>query len=138
MPRSCALASGKRMMRADEYLLSIRDLRVVFRGREDLVAVDGVSFDLRRGESLGLVGESGCGKSTVALSIVKLVRPPGVVASGEVRFHGVDLLRAAEDELQRVRGSQIALVFQDPTASLNPLVRLATHLAEETGRASCG
>jgi len=103
------------MIETRSPLLSVRDLQVDFDldGRVAR-AVDGVSFDLAPGEVLGVVGESGCGKSVTALSIMRLVpQPPGRVA-GEVRFGGRDLLRVPEREMREIRGGQIAMVFQDP------------------------
>jgi len=94
------------------------------------VALEEISFDLRRGEALGLVGESGCGKSTLALTLMRLVRKPGEVLGGEIRFDGVDLLKLNEAELRRLRGRDIAIVFQDPASALNPLVRVGTQIIE--------
>jgi len=114
-----------------EPLLSVRDLRVEFtlNGRQ-APAVDGVSFDLAAGEVLAVVGESGSGKSVSALSIMRLVpEPPGRV-TGEVRFAGRDLLRLSEREMREVRGGQIAMVFQDPLSSLNPVMTIGYQVAE--------
>jgi peptide/nickel transport system ATP-binding protein len=93
-------------------------------------AVNGVSFDLHRGETLGLVGESGSGKSVTALSIVRLVPPPGVIVSGRVRFQGRDLATITEDDMRAVRGAGIGFVFQEPMAALNPTMRVGDHIAE--------
>ena len=102
-------------------LLSVRDLRTVFYTEDGAApAVDGVSFDLRAGETLGLVGESGCGKSVTSLSIVRLVSPPGRTEGGRVLFEGRDLLALGEGERRRVRGNRIAMIFQEPMTSLNP------------------
>ena len=84
-------------------------------------AVDGVSFHLDRGELLGLVGESGCGKSMTALSIMRLISPPGKIVDAEILFEGRDLLRLSNAEMRAVRGNDIAMIFQDPMTSLNPL-----------------
>jgi oligopeptide transport system ATP-binding protein len=114
-----------------ESLLSVKDLKVVFDldGRAAR-AVDGVSFDLAAGEVLGVVGESGCGKSVTALSIMRLVaEPPGRV-SGQVFFGGKDLLKIPEREMREVRGGEIAMVFQDPLSSLNPLMTVGYQVAE--------
>ena len=113
-------------------LLEIDDLRVEFRLREGTVrAVDGVSFDLREGETLGVVGESGCGKSVTALSILRLVpEPPGIVAGGGIRYQGVDLLGFSEPEMQRVRGKEISMIFQEPMTSLNPVVTVGRQISE--------
>ena len=102
-------------------LLSVRDLRTVFYMEDGAApAVDGVSFDLREGETLGLVGESGCGKSVTSLSILRLVSPPGRTEGGRVLFEGRDLLGLDEREMRRVRGNRIAMIFQEPMTSLNP------------------
>ena len=113
-------------------LLEIDDLHVEFRLREGtLRAVDGVSFDLREGETLGVVGESGCGKSVTALSILRLVpQPPGVIAGGGIRYQGVDLLGSSEPEMQKVRGKEISMIFQEPMSSLNPVVTVGRQISE--------
>jgi oligopeptide/dipeptide ABC transporter ATP-binding protein len=114
-----------------EPLLSVRDLRTYFPTRKGLVkAVDGVSFELDRGDTLGIVGESGSGKSITALSIVGLVPPPGRNVSGEVIFEGKDLLKASEFELRRVRGRRIGFIFQDPMVSLNPVMTIGDQITE--------
>src|SRR6478736_6614714 len=115
-------------------LLSVRDLRTWF-DEDDLTAkaVDGVSFDLNRGETLGIVGESGSGKSVTNLSIMRLVpSPPGRVVSGEIAFDGRDLLKLPAEEMRRIRGRRIAMIFQDPMTSLNPFMRVAQQLMEVT------
>jgi len=114
-----------------EPLLSVRNLQVEFtlKGRQ-VRAVDEVSFDLAPGEVLGVVGESGCGKSVTALAIMRLVpEPPGKV-TGSVQFGGRDLLRLPERELQKIRGGQIAMVFQDPLSALNPVMTIGYQVAE--------
>jgi len=113
-------------------LLSVRDLTVDFRTDAGVVtAVDRVSFDLHAGEILALVGESGCGKSTTALALLRLVaNPPGRIAGGEVRFRGSDLLQASEAEIREVRGNRIAMIFQDPMTSLNPVYTVGRQLSE--------
>src|SRR6202011_3005821 len=93
-------------------------------------AVDDVSFEVRPGETLGLVGESGSGKSVTALSIMRLVQPPGRIAGGRLLFKGRDLLTVDDREMQRVRGAQIALIFQEPMTALNPVFRIGAQLAE--------
>ncbi|HVW04150.1 MAG TPA: ABC transporter ATP-binding protein [Vicinamibacterales bacterium] len=113
-------------------LLQISHLRTVFRrpdGRE-LAAVDDVSFFVRRGETLGLVGESGSGKSVTALSIVRLVAPPGRVASGRVMLEDVDLFSLDERAMQRVRGRRIGFVFQEPMVALDPVYTIGQQIAE--------
>ena len=95
-----------------------------------LRAVEGIDLTLEPGETLALVGESGCGKSITAASIMRLVPPPGRIVSGEVLFKGVDLLRLPEDQMRGVRGNQIAMVFQDPMTSLNPVFTIGNQVAE--------
>jgi oligopeptide transport system ATP-binding protein len=113
-------------------LLGVRDLTVDFHTETGIVtAVDHVSFDLRAGEILALVGESGCGKSTTALALLRLIaNPPGRIASGEVRFHGKDLLQVSEAEIRQIRGNRIAMIFQDPMTSLNPVYAIGRQLGE--------
>ncbi len=114
-----------------EPLLSVQGLTTVFdTGATPLVAVDDVSFELRRGETLGLVGESGSGKSVTAFSILRLVPPPGRVASGRVVFQGRDLLTLSEREMCGVRGAGIGLVFQEPMAALNPVMKVGAQIGE--------
>jgi oligopeptide/dipeptide ABC transporter ATP-binding protein len=119
-----------------EPLLEVRDLRTHFFTREGVVrAVDGVSFAVDRGQTLGIVGESGCGKSVTALSIMGLVpKPPARIVGGEVLFEGRDLTLLGERELSDVRGSEIAMVFQDPMTSLNPTLTIGTQLVETIRR----
>jgi peptide/nickel transport system ATP-binding protein len=112
-------------------LLRVDELTTVFdTARGALPAVDAVSFEIRAGETLGLVGESGSGKSVTALSIMRLVQPPGRIASGRVIFKGRDLLALGEREMQRVRGAEIALIFQEPMTALNPVFRIGDQIAE--------
>ncbi len=113
------------------HLLDVRDLHTHFPTRAGLVrAVDGVSFHLDRGELLGLVGESGCGKSITALSIMRLIAPPGKIVSGDIRFNGRDLLALPDAEMRRIRGDDIAMIFQDPMTSLNPVYTVGEQIAE--------
>jgi peptide/nickel transport system ATP-binding protein/oligopeptide transport system ATP-binding protein len=113
------------------HLLEVKDLRTHFPTRAGLVrAVDGVSFNLDRGELLGLVGESGCGKSMTALSVLRLIAPPGRIVSGEVLFDGKDLLRLSDAEMRQMRGDDIAMIFQDPMTSLNPVYTVGEQIAE--------
>ena len=113
-------------------LLEVRDLRTYFFTQDGVVkAVDGVSYDLQEGETLGLVGESGCGKSVSALSLMRLVQdPPGRVVDGEVVFEGRDLLQLSEDEMRGIRGNRIAMIFQEPMTSLNPVLTIGRQLSE--------
>jgi oligopeptide transport system ATP-binding protein len=118
----------------NDVLLKVSDLRTYFDEDGRVVrAVDGVTFDLRRGETLGIVGESGSGKSVTSLSIMRLVpTPPGRIVSGEIVFDGRPLLDATAEEMRRVRGRRIAMIFQDPMTSLNPFMRIGRQLAEVT------
>src|SRR5215210_6666459 len=115
-------------------LLSVRDLRTYFETEDGTVrAVDGISFDLKRGETLGIVGESGSGKSVTNLSIIRLIpTPPGRIVSGEVLFHGQDILSLPVDEVRKIRGKRISMIFQDPMTSLNPFMRISKQLMEIT------
>ena len=113
-------------------LLEIKNLRTYFYTEEGVVrAVDGVSWDLEEGETLGLVGESGCGKSVSALSILRLIpRPPGRIVDGEILFEGEDLLEVSDAEMRAIRGNRIAMVFQEPMTSLNPVLTIGNQLTE--------
>jgi len=112
-------------------LLEIRNLRTRFRtDRGDLDAVRDVSFTLRAGETLGLVGESGSGKSVTGFSIMGLIEPPGQVVGGEILFRGQDLTKLDEEAMRRLRGNRIAMVFQDPMMTLNPVLRISTQMIE--------
>ncbi|MBV9119225.1 MAG: ABC transporter ATP-binding protein [Chloroflexi bacterium] len=115
-----------------EQLLSVRNLRTQFRTQDGVVkAVDGVSFEIGKGETLGVVGESGCGKSVTALSIMRLVSdPPGRIVGGEIIFDGRDLLKLKDEEMRKVRGRRIAMIFQDPMTSLNPVLTISRQLTE--------
>jgi oligopeptide/dipeptide ABC transporter ATP-binding protein len=116
----------------DDVLLSVSDLRTQFRSGDEIArAVDGVSFTLRRGETLAIVGESGSGKSVTALSIMRLVpSPPGEIAAGSVLFRGRDLLGLSERAMRKVRGNEIGMIFQEPMSSLNPLLKVGEQIAE--------
>ena len=115
-----------------DTVLDVRDLRTFFRTDGHLVkAVDGVSFAVRRGETLGIVGESGSGKSVACLSALRLVpSPPAYHPSGEIHYAGSDLLRLREWEIERLRGNRLAMIFQDPMTSLNPYLKIARQLTE--------
>jgi peptide/nickel transport system ATP-binding protein/oligopeptide transport system ATP-binding protein len=113
------------------HLLEVKNLHTYFQTREGLVcAVEGVSFHLDRGELLGLVGESGCGKSMTALSIMRLVAAPGKIVAGEILFDGKNLLQLSNAEMRAVRGNDIAMIFQDPMTSLNPVFTVGEQIAE--------
>lgn len=112
--------------------LEIKDLRTHFFTREGVVkAVDGVSYYLNQGETLGLVGESGCGKSVSALSIMRLIPdPPGRIVGGSIMFENKDLTAMPEKELRKIRGNAISMIFQDPMTSLNPVLRIGEQMTE--------
>jgi oligopeptide/dipeptide ABC transporter ATP-binding protein len=117
-----------------ERLLEIRDLGVHFATEGGVVeAVDGVSFDVRRGEILGVVGESGSGKSVTALAILRLVREPGRIVAGTIAFDGEDLLSLPEEAMRRVRGAKISMVFQSPRTALNPVLTVGRQIARLYG-----
>jgi oligopeptide transport system ATP-binding protein len=122
------------MSTSNGNLLEVRNLRTYFHTEDGTVkAVDGVSFTLRRGETLGIVGESGSGKSVTTLSLIRLIQsPPGQIISGEIIFDGRDILRLTEDEIRRIRGRRIAMIFQDPMTSLNPFMKISRQLMETT------
>ena len=112
-------------------LLSVRNLTTVFDlDRASVTAVDQVSFDVGPGETLGLVGESGSGKSVTALSIMRLVQPPGRIAAGSIRFRGRDLMTLPDREMRHVRGADISLIFQEPMTALNPVFTIGDQIAE--------
>ncbi len=115
-------------------LLEVKDLRTYFQTDDGLVkAVDGISFQLQRGETLGIVGESGSGKSVTNLSIIRLVQePPGKIVSGEIIFNGQDILLLPPAAVRKVRGRRIAMIFQDPMTSLNPFMKISKQLMEMT------
>ena len=118
-------------MASREPLLAVEDLRVQFRtGTGTVYAVNGISFEVAAGETLGIVGESGCGKSVTALALLGLLPRAGRVKSGTARFDGQDLLQLNDRELRRLRGRQIAMIFQDPMTSLNPVLTIGRQLRE--------
>ena len=113
------------------HLLEVRNLQTHFPTRAGLVrAVDGVSFHVERGELLSIVGESGCGKSITALSVMRLVAKPGKIVGGEISFDGEDLLAASQERMRAIRGDDIAMNFQDPMTSLNPVYTIGEQVAE--------
>ena len=118
----------------DGNILEVRDLRTYFNTEEGTVkAVDGIDFELKRGETLGIVGESGSGKSVTNLSLIRLIPdPPGKIVSGEVIFDGQDILALPLNDVRRIRGKRIAMIFQDPMTSLNPFMRISKQLMELT------
>ena len=114
-----------------DVLLRVEDLVVRFPTEEGQIhAVDGVSFELKRGQVLGLVGESGCGKSITCLSLLRLVPAPGKIVSGRIEFGGRDLLQLTNEEMRAIRGKEIAMVFQDSMTALNPVLTLGDQLVE--------
>ncbi|HEY3106112.1 MAG TPA: ABC transporter ATP-binding protein [Gaiellaceae bacterium] len=117
-------------------LLEVNDLKTYFYTRQGVVqAVDGVTFTVDKGQTLGIVGESGCGKSVTALSIMGLIpKPPAKIAGGQVLFEGQDLTQLSDRELQNVRGRQVAMIFQDPMTSLNPTLKIGTQIRETLER----
>ena len=121
-------------MSASNNLLTVKDLRVHFRTEDGVVkAVDGASFEVKRGETLGIVGESGSGKTVANLSIMRLIsEPPGQIAGGAIEFNGRDILKMSRRELRDLRGCHIAMIFQDPMTSLNPFMRVSKQLMEVT------
>lgn len=116
----------------NDVLLDVRDLETHFYGEESVTrALGGISFQVRRGETLGVVGESGCGKSVTALSILRLLpKLTAKTVGGEVRFHGRDILKLSEREMRQIRGNRIAMVFQEPMTSLNPVYNVGCQIAE--------
>src|SRR6185295_17385517 len=121
-------------MSTNGNLLSVNDLRTYFETEDGTVkAVDGISFNVRPGETLGIVGESGSGKSVANLSIMRLIPdPPGKIVSGSIVFHGQDVMKLSPREVRDIRGKQIAMIFQDPMTSLNPFMRVSKQLMEVT------
>ncbi len=133
MATGCATRStrGSDGSRLASPILQVKDLKTQFRTHDGIVkAVDGVSFDLYPGESLGIVGESGSGKSMTAYSLLRLVPDPGKVVGGQVLFRNQDLLQISDEEIREIRGRDIAMIFQDPQSSLNPVLRTGFQIAE--------
>lgn len=116
---------------ADQFLLEIKGLKTYFYTEDGVVkAVDGIDFNVKKGEILGLVGESGCGKSVTALSIMQLIRNPGKTIEGEIIFDSVDLRELSKKEIQEIRGNKISMIFQQPQSSLNPVITVGKQVAE--------
>ncbi|MEH2492369.1 ABC transporter ATP-binding protein [Bradyrhizobium sp. AZCC 2230] len=114
-----------------EPVLSVRNLQVEFASRRGtLRAIDGVSFDIAKGEVLGVVGESGAGKSVTGLSVIGLIDPPGRISGGEIRLSGLRIDNLPPEEMRRVRGKRIGMIFQDPLTSLNPLYKVGDQIVE--------
>ncbi len=118
-------------MDQQETLLSVRDLEVAFKLRDNiLTAVDKVSFDLDRGQRLGLVGESGAGKSVTGFGIINLISKPGFISGGSILFEGTDLAKLSLEEMRQIRGNRISMIFQDPMMTLNPVLTVGTQMVE--------
>ena len=115
-----------------DTLLEVKNLQTYFKTDAGIVkAVDGISFNLKKGETLGIVGESGSGKSVTNLSIIQLIpSPPGKIVGGEVLFEGKDILKLSESALRHIRGNEISMIFQDPMTSLNPFLKISTQMIE--------
>ena len=114
-----------------DTVLSVRNLKVDFATRRSVLhAIDGISFDIAKGEVLGVVGESGAGKSVTGLAVIGLIDPPGRIAGGEIHLSGLRIDNLPAEEMRRIRGKRIGMIFQDPLTSLNPLLRVGEHLVE--------
>lgn len=115
-------------------ILSVNDLRTYFQTEDGVVkAVDGITFELKKGETLGIVGESGSGKSVTNLSVMRLIpEPPGKIVAGDIIFDGIDVRSLSIDDVRKIRGKRMAMIFQDPMTSLNPFLRISTQLMEVT------
>ena len=113
-------------------MLSVQDLKVYFIGNERVArALDGVNYEVRKGETVCLVGESGCGKTVSALTILRIIpQPPGKIVGGKILFNGQNILDLSEEEMQKIRGNQIAMVFQEPMTSLNPVFTVEDQIQE--------
>jgi len=115
----------------NNYLLKVKGLKTYFFTEEGVVkAVDGVDFTLAPGEVLGIVGESGCGKSVTSMSLLRLISPPGEIVEGEIIFNGEDLLELSDDEMRNIRGNRISMIFQQPTTALNPVFTIGDQIRE--------
>src|SRR5439155_13592861 len=131
--RVFAVSKGCRVTEANsQVLIEVKDLRTHFFTEDGVArAVDGVSWSLQRGKVLALVGESGCGKSVTALSIMRLIQtPPGRIVDGQILFDGRDLTKLSEREMREIRGNDIAMIFQEPMTSLNPVYTIGYQIVE--------
>src|SRR5699024_6803107 len=119
-------------MKEKKKMLEVIDLQTTFfTDSGEVPAVDHVSFHVNEGEVLGIVGESGCGKSVTSLSIMRLVpKPPGKIVGGEIRFQDKDLVKMSESKMRKIRGKEIAMIFQEPMTSLNPLFTIGSQMME--------
>src|SRR5690554_5396584 len=115
-----------------QKLLSVKNLKTYFYTDDGVIpAVDGISFDLERGGTIGIVGESGCGKSVTSLSVMGLIpQPPGKIEGGEIIFEGKNLLELTENEMRSIRGNDISMIFQEPMTSLNPVFTVGNQVSE--------
>src|SRR6478672_7204527 len=122
------------MINQNGNILTVNNLKTYFQTEDGVVkAVDGITFELEKGETLGIVGESGSGKSVTNLSIMRLIQdPPGRIVGGRIVFDGVDLMEVSDEQMRKIRGKRIAMIFQDPMTSLNPFMRISTQLMEMT------
>src|SRR5215813_5235285 len=122
------------MSETNGTILSVNNLKTYFQTEDGLVkAVDGITFELKKGETLGIVGESGSGKSVTNLSVMRLIpEPPGKIAGGEIVFDGIDVLGLSTENVRKIRGRRIAMIFQDPMTSLNPFLKISKQLMEVT------
>src|SRR5438270_10198420 len=131
-PVATAAAQERRQrLNPDGTLLNVTGLKTYFRTMDGVVkAVDGVDFSLKPGQTLGIVGESGCGKSVTSLSVMRLIDPPGWIAGGQMLFRGTDLATLSEKEMRRIRGDEISMIFQEPMTSLNPVFTVGNQVME--------
>ena len=122
------------MSETNGTILSVNDLKTYFQTEDGVVkAVDGITFELKRGETLGIVGESGSGKSVTNLSVMRLIpEPPGKIVNGDIIFNGINVRALSIDEVRKIRGKRMAMIFQDPMTSLNPFLKISTQLMEVT------
>ena len=122
------------MSETNGTILSVKDLKTYFQTEDGVVkAVDGISFELKKGETLGIVGESGSGKSVTNLSVMRLIpEPPGKIVNGDIVFDGIDVRKLSIEEIRELRGKRMAMIFQDPMTSLNPFLKISTQLMEVT------